>query len=279
MVAISSAAILRLSAAAAMPYASVERMTRPLIQEDRWPSRKRREMLASDLASLLNAMMGQTPTDAAEANQLLSGLEYKSSWPTTEKTPYFGQSTWGELLEWLIAGAPSVADGFEHSRSDEGVNLPALPHIIEACLNPLSIQLIWYATDGLSQQRVDFYGPTRADMIKRYRPYGSANLLAFKSFMRPELIQIASEILQDNSPHTTVASHDAAPENENAALAGAASTRNQDQNSIIPGANTPELKRESESSQALSSRGTGASRKIHRRTRHDDADRTSPPPV
>ena len=261
----SSPAILRFAAAGALPYATVERMTRPLIALDRWPSRARKQLLASDLASLLNAMMGQQAADAATSDTMLRGLEFKSAWPNEAKqTPALGEGTWGDLLERLIRNAPGdlcptvpATGGMDHSGY--------LPHGIETCLNPLLIILVWDGKTGAPARR-EFYGPSFGALPPRY-PYGPATLLVRKCFVSSQMITIAGQILRD-------ASAQAIPENETAASPGrvAAAFQNQDQNSI-PGGHSPEGKRERRNAQALSSRGPGPSTSPRRKTngrRHPD---------
>lgn len=250
MAAVSSSAILRISAAVTAPYATVERMTRPLIAVGRWPSRSRRELLASDLASILNAIISLQPaTDAAKADTILRALEYKSTWPyTTEQTPALGGPTcrtWGELLDGLIEHAPVFSDG-EPATSDVGVH--CLPHVIETSFNPLDIVLVWWGPDGVPKRR-DFYGPNRNNPIKPAQPYGRAGLLICRSFLRPEMIQIAGEILRDNSTRRI---EDAESETVAAPARAATASVSQDENSI-PDTNIPETRREKEIPQASSS--------------------------
>ena len=220
MVAISSAAISRFGTAATMPYATLERMTRPLIVLDRWPSRKRTWLRSSDLASIINAISSLQPTgDSAAADTILRTLEYKSTWPwDTEQTPAFGEGTWGTLLERLIENAPPILDYYPNPATND-VNVGrTLPHAIEVTFNPLSIVLVWNGTDSAPKRR-DFYGPS-ANSPRPSQPYGTAALMVRKAFVSPKLIQLAGEIFRDSS--------DKVAENETAAtLPGAAAALNQ----------------------------------------------------
>jgi hypothetical protein len=220
MVAISSAAISRISAAAAMPYATLERMTRPLITLDRWVNRNRRTLLASDLASILNAIISLQPTaDSAKADLILRTLEYKSTWPwDAEQTPALGEGTWGTLLERLIENAPPVLDYSPYPATNDVDVGNALPNVIETTFNPLGIVLVWNETNSAPKRR-DFYGPS-ANSPRLSQPYGTAALLVRKAFVHPQLIQLAGAILRD--------SLDKVAENETAAtLPGAAAALNQ----------------------------------------------------
>ena len=235
-----------------MPYATIGRMTRPLILADRWPSRTRRQLLASDLACVLNAVISLQPAvDAAKADTILRSLEYKSTWPpTAEQKPALGGPacrTWGELLDGLIEHAPAFSDP-EPATSD--VDVLCLPHVIETTFNPLSIVLVWSGPDGAPKRR-DFYGSGRTNRMEPTQPYGRAVLFVRKSFLLPGLIQVAGKILRDSSPQGiahTVNETAATPAREAAALS------NQDLNSI-PGSNIPETRRRSERTQAPTSSG------------------------
>lgn len=216
-------------------------MTRPLIALDRWPSRTRRQLLASDLASVLNAIISLEPaTDSAKADAILRSLEYKSTWPpTAEQTPALGGPTcrtWGELLDGLIERAPVFSDP-EPATSD--IDVLCLPHVIEASFNQPDIVLVWLGPDGVPKRR-DFYAPNRNNPIKPAQPYGRAGLLICKSFLRPEMIQIAGEILRDNSTHRI---EDAGNETATNLAGDVAASNNQDQNSA-PGSNILEHRRE-----------------------------------
>lgn len=266
MAAVSAPAIQRLAAAAAMPYATVERMTRPLIALDRWPSRARKQLLASDLASLLNAMMGQQTTEAATSDAMLRALEYKSTLPdTTKQAPALGEGTWGDLLERMIRNAPTElyptlpwTAGMDYSSH--------LPHDIEACLNPLHMVLVWRHGLTGAPDRLDYYGPAPGDLSPHY-PYGLATLLIRKCFLHPRMIVIAGHILRDASPQ-------AIPENETAAtLPGEAAARKPGPKA--PGSsNTRKTMRALSLSQGQSHDGPGPSpsprRKIDGRRRHQN---------
>lgn len=197
MVAISSPVILRISAAATLPYSFVERTTRPLIQHDRFPHRGRQKLLASDMASLLNAILGGQPADAVENDTMLRACEYISSLPpTAEQRPELGEGNWGELLERLIEKTQSRQD-YANEPTDSSIEIKLLPHIIEVCLNPLSIVLVWHGPDG-GRTRLDFYSAKNSDLANRSRVYGPATLLVRKSFLHPEMIKVASDILRDS---------------------------------------------------------------------------------
>ncbi len=197
MTAVSSPALSRLSAAATLPFATVARMTRPLIELDRWPNRSRRELLASDLGSMLNAFLGVHATYAGESDTLLRSLEFKGAWPSSDaQEPMFGARTWGELLDGLIENMPHVPDP---SVKQAAASAPAgslyLPHRIESCLNPAGITLTWLGEDD-ERRRQEFYAPPLHQQPSH--PYGKAMLLVRKSFMSSDLIVIAGQILRDS---------------------------------------------------------------------------------
>jgi hypothetical protein len=203
---ISSAAILRIAAATGLPYASIERMTRGLITVDRWPSRNRKVLLASDLASIINALLGQQAADAVETDTILRAFEYKSTQvfpkdssttrPTFIQSPALGPGTWGELLEGLIAMASPFLD-YSPEAATNDTEVRCLPHTIEACLTVPIIVLEWLGPNGAPKRR-DFYGPRLWKKIRQ--PYGPANLLVRKSFLDSAMINIAGDILRDISP-------------------------------------------------------------------------------
>ena len=221
MVAVSSPAISRLSTATASSYSSIERMTRPLARENRWPSRSRRELWASDLASLLNVILGGQTSEAIEVDNMLRGLEYLSSFVfepdpeqpggrklTTRHEPHLGVRNWGELLEGIIHGVPSPdpAERPVNAAVTDALVLdkpgtPILPTTIEVCLNPLSITLVWFWSGG--ELRRDFYQPTTLDQMKRASPYGPAVGLIRKTFLSSDVIITAGEILRDTSTQLT----------------------------------------------------------------------------
>lgn len=209
-----------------MPYATLERMTRPLIRLDRWVSRTRRTLRASDLASVLNAIISLQPTgDSAEADTILRALEYKSTWPlTAEQIPAFafGERTWGQLLESLIEHAPPLLDYYLQGATNDVDVGNALPNVIETTFNPLSIALVWLRPDGAAR-RCDFYGPA-ANNPKPSHPYGTAGLLVRKSFLQPQMIQLAGEILRDSS---VSGPGNARPETAASLPGGAAALRDQ----------------------------------------------------
>jgi hypothetical protein len=275
MAALSSPAILRLSAAAAMPYATVEKITRPLIAAGRWPSRQRRELLAGDLASILNALASLQPSpDAAKIDSIMRRLEYTGTWPTAaEQTPALGERNWGRLLEQLIQNAPPVSDvPSPPTRDPDGVR-GHLPNQIETQVNPLSITLTWFGIDG-GVLRYDFYQPNKDERISLY-PLGKGTFLIRKSILFPNMIILAAEILRDTTAYTAV-------KNENAALPGAAPTRsqglaaqNQDDDSKPSSgtSDTPVDKRGRENAQPLSSRRLGPSPQKRRRKVNDGRSR------
>jgi len=225
-----------------MPYATTERHTRPLIAINRWPSRARRQLLAGDLASLLNAVIcDQSTRAAAEADSKIRALKYSGTMPyTTEQTPALGGGNWGELLERLIENAPPISD-FKSEPATNDLNVNCLPHLIEVSVNPLGVVLIWLGPSGVPK-RHDFYAPT----LRAPQPYGTAGWVVRKTLVAPEMIQLCGEILRDHlAPETADTPNETA-----AALAGAAAADNQDQSSI-PGHNTPEHRHESEAPQAV----------------------------
>jgi len=180
-----------------MPYASLERYTRPLKDKNRWPSRSRRELLASDLGSLLNALIGNQPSDAAETDDLLRALEYASSWPSTApQRPRLGEGTWGEMLDALIENAPSVEEAYSRPALPPGTEVRMLPNKIHGCLNPLNIELIWLDQHG-RPEHIDLYWPKTIELIQRSRPHGMAYGLIRTSILHPEMILIAGELLRD----------------------------------------------------------------------------------
>jgi hypothetical protein len=74
----SSSAITQMSAAAQMPYATVERTTRPLKEADRWVSRGNTELRPVHLASLIASFAAPLPSDALKAVETVEGLGYAS---------------------------------------------------------------------------------------------------------------------------------------------------------------------------------------------------------
>lgn len=248
MVAISSPAILRLAAGATTAYYSIERATRLLIAVDRWPHRGRRQLRAGDLASILNAIMGSI-TDAVGTDDLLRGLQYKSSIPpTAEQEPALGTGNWGQVLERLIEGAPPELHSGVPARKDANFR-GVMPNTIECCLNPPSILLVWLGPDGATRQRIDIYGPS-ADDTQLREPYGPASWLIRKSFMDSNMIVLAGRILRDSSQKRTT------PRNETAAAPGRATAARKPGPPKTPGSsNTPETSRARERAQRESDPG------------------------
>lgn len=201
--AVSSAIIQRFSAATATPYAFTERCTRPLIELDRFISRSRRQLRASDLRSLFNAIAGGNATDAAEIDTLFSDLTYKSSWHAQsadrhdqfEQRPAFGDGNWGQVLDRLIENAPPFLNYYPEPAKDRGQGV-SLPNTIELCLNPLSITLIWLGPNS-APRRQDFYGPAPSAATRHSSPFGPANLLFRKTFVDGRLLSVAGDILRD----------------------------------------------------------------------------------
>lgn len=181
-------------------------MTQPLIRENRWPSRTRREMRASDLGSLLNAIAGTQITEAAaETDTTLRALEFKSAFPlTADQTPMFGVRLWGELLDNLIEAAPALLDYSPHTWQTIPKESTPLPHFIEVSTIPLAVVLVWL-DDHSAPKRREFYGPTREDQADQGGSYGSHQLLVRKSFLDGRIISLAGEILRDCTTRTRIA--------------------------------------------------------------------------
>jgi len=199
---VSSAIILRLAAATATPYATVERCTRPLIKLDRFISNRRRLLRSSDLRCLLHAIIGDVPIDSAEIDSSFSGLTYAMSWPATiDQAPACGEGNWGAVFDRLIQGpirpaAPLVGQIAQPDDTNDDSDIPRLPHLIEFSPNPLSVLLVWLDPQG-NRRRQDFYGPPAGSVPQLY---GQASMLIRKSFLDSKLIIIAGEILRDASP-------------------------------------------------------------------------------
>lgn len=209
MAAVSGPAIQRFSVAGDLPYGRVERMTGPLISVDRWPSRARRDMRASDLGSLLNAIAGaQTTEGAAETDTMLRGLEFKSALPSTaDQAPMFGVRLWGELLDGLIENAPELLDYSPHTSQDMPKGSACLPDLIEVSTSPLLVVLVWLDDAGVPKRR-EFYSTTRDYRENQKASHESHQLLVRKSFLDGKMISLAGEILRDcttRSPKTTTA--------------------------------------------------------------------------
>lgn len=264
MTAVSSPALLRISAAATLPYANLQRMTRPLIETDQWPNRSRRELLASDLGSILNAILGVHATYAGESNATLRALEFKSAWPLDSvQQPMFGVRTWGEMLDAMIENMPLVPDpSVRQAASSYPAGSLHLPHLIESCLNPAGISLTWLGEDG-ARKRQEFYA--LPPQQPQSQPYGPATLVVRKTFMSSEMLIIAGQILRDSR---AAAARKAKTPNRNAQAKGATPARaaplreTQDhKTTTIPAANTPENTLAHTRVQASSSRGPVPSRK------------------
>jgi hypothetical protein len=118
-------------------------------------SRTRRTLRASDLASVLNAIISLQPTgDSAEADTILRALEYKSTWPwTAEQIPAFafGERTWGQLLASLIEHAPPLLDYYLQGATNDVDVGNALPNVIETTFNP---PLFWSGWGRTAHQNV-----------------------------------------------------------------------------------------------------------------------------
>lgn len=157
--------------------------------------------------------MGQV-TDAVGTDNLLRELEYKCALPpTAEQAPALGEGPWGEVLERLIENAPlELYSGAPASKKDTDFR-GILPNIIECCLNPPSILLVWLGPDGATRKRIEVYGPS-ARAMQRSQPYGQASWLVRKSSMDSNMIILAGQILRDSSPQFVP------PENETAATPG-----------------------------------------------------------
>ncbi len=166
-------------------------MTQPLIINDRWPSRARRELRASDLGSLLNAIAGaQTTEGAAETDTTLRALEFISALPVTaDQTPMFGIRLWGELFDTLIENAPEFLDYSPHSWQDMPSDSVPLPHLIEVSTSPFLVVLIWHNVPDQGTRR-EFYGTTLNNTK-------DTQLVFRKSFLDGKIISLAGEILRD----------------------------------------------------------------------------------
>jgi hypothetical protein len=134
-----------------------QRLAGVLVQDDRFISQRRRDLRASDLASLLNTVMGGQTAQALEVDTMLRNLVYVSSAPASQ-APIFAPRTWGGVLELMIQYAPPAAEPpGEPATGDIAPN--TLPHYIEVAVSAPYVCLLWLGPDGRSARR-DWYAPT-----------------------------------------------------------------------------------------------------------------------
>ena len=109
MKALARFAIDRLVPLTGLSEAWWERLVGVLVTDDRFTSRRRRDMRVGDLASLFNALMGGQTAQALEVDTMLRNLVYVSSAPASQ-APIFAPRTWGGVLELMIQYAPPAAE-------------------------------------------------------------------------------------------------------------------------------------------------------------------------
>jgi hypothetical protein len=214
-------------------------MARALIRHGRWTHRARRELLKSDLASIINALMAGT-TDAVGSDTALRALEYRGALPArADQAPAFGLNTWGETLELMIDGAPPE-QALGAPAPTAGILHYILPHFVEARMNPLRLLLMWLGPDGVTRRRIEIFGPSAKDA--QQSTHGPENWMVRETRMDSRLIVLAGRILSDNK---TAAARRIAERNARneaaAALAGAAAARKPGQTKAPGDVNTPKL--------------------------------------
>jgi len=137
---------------------SLQRAIYLLSRNDRFIHQKRRVLKASDLASLLNAIMMGVAT-ALEGDDALSRARYRGSLPAG-RAPVFPHTNWRQLLEFMIEHAPASSETPSPLEPGSGLSY-TLPNIIEVATTGPVVALIWLGRDGRPDQ-IDFFGPEGA---------------------------------------------------------------------------------------------------------------------
>src|SRR3954451_20816935 len=127
-----------------------------LAADDRFVGRDRRLPRASDFGSALNSRMVAESKHAAEIDAILRALVFKGTSAVGESAAFPGE-TWGDVIDWLIANAPPLAEYPDKPATAE-VSPMAIPHLIELTIDVPLVTLIWHGPDGRAV-RADWYGP------------------------------------------------------------------------------------------------------------------------
>jgi hypothetical protein len=162
-----------------------QRLAGVLVQDDRFISQRRRELHASDLASLLNTVMGGQTSQALEIDTMLQGLVYKGSTPESQ-APIFPTRTWGAASVHMIQHAPSAVEHPAEPATDD-IAPNTLPHQIEVAISTPYVCLVWLGVDGKPTRR-DWYGPAK--------PAESSVILVRKATIDGRIISVLADILR-----------------------------------------------------------------------------------
>ena len=213
----SRTAIRRLSPAADAPMWKGERVTRPFIAHDRWPSRARREPRAADLVSFLNGLLADAFAQVIETDDLLRSCEYATSLPPSQvQEPRLGPGSYCELVERMIGSLLSLS---EYVSGDRTAGITYAPNRIEISLRPTSVALVWLDVNG-GVERTDLYLPPRAEQQKQAAETRDVPCYAARTVRYDiRLLSLCAEILRDAQASI---SRPANAGTEAAALAGAA---------------------------------------------------------
>jgi hypothetical protein len=179
-----------------------------LVRDNRFIHQKRRDLLASDLASLINCiLMGKTAA-ALEADTALSEVVYKGSFPGG-RTAVFTQRNWRELLIYLIENAPPLEELGEPATNK--IKPGTLPNVIEVTTTVPYVSMIWLGPDGRVAQ-TDWFGPEER----------TTNAVAFarKTVIDGKVINVLADILR--TPAANARPGTGRAERETAALGKAA---------------------------------------------------------
>ena len=144
-----------------MSYSTVERMTRPLKDDDRWTHRNNPDMRPEYLASLIAAFAAQLPADALRVVQAVESLDYvgldegdDTLVPSVGGTcarlealypllGHNGQAPVG-LLDFIATSIRSLVDMDADARKSLAEHLDEADWVLTICLEPRFASIGWY---------------------------------------------------------------------------------------------------------------------------------------
>ena len=158
----SSSAIGRMGAAACVPYSTVERMTRPLKDADRWPHRANPFLRPEHLASLIAAFSAHLPSDALRAVEAVEslgwvGFDEDNAGPAPnpggvcsrlEAAYPIGDAADGlfqrNLLGYIVRIIETLADMQPEERATYVARMTGAEWTLSICLAPRFASIAWY---------------------------------------------------------------------------------------------------------------------------------------